>query len=88
MTEGVDYVSSTLSSEPPTRRLNSRETIAEILVADLGELPKMSPYLVVCDPSFIICTLFNLSRYEPLPTILLSTSHFAIKATKKVAVVT
>lgn len=48
MTEGVDYVSSILSSEPPVKRLNSRETIAEILVADLGELPSVSPYLIVC----------------------------------------
>ena len=48
VTEGVDYVSSILSAEPPAKRLNSRETIAEILVADLGELPWVSPYLIVC----------------------------------------
>ncbi|KAF3407384.1 hypothetical protein DPV78_000099 [Talaromyces pinophilus] len=47
VTEGVDYVSSILSPDPPTRRLNSRETIAELLVADLGELPTVSPYLII-----------------------------------------
>ncbi|EEA22246.1 mRNA cleavage and polyadenylation factor subunit [Talaromyces marneffei ATCC 18224] len=47
VTEGVDYVSSILSSDPPTRRLNSRETIAELLIADLGELPTVSPYLII-----------------------------------------
>lgn len=45
--EGVDYVSSVLSSETPVKRLNSRETIVEILVADLGELPSVAPYLIV-----------------------------------------
>ena len=88
MTEGVDYVSSILSSDPPTRRLNSRETIAELLIADLGELPTVSPYLIVCDPSWIICSLSNLSRYEPLTTGLESRSHSAKTAAKKRSAVT
>jgi cleavage and polyadenylation specificity factor subunit 1 len=57
VTEGVDYVSSILSSDPPAKRLSSRETIAELLIADLGELPTASPYLIVCDISWIIRTL-------------------------------
>lgn len=47
VTEGVDFLSSILSSDPPTKRLNSRETISELLVADMGELPWASPYLIV-----------------------------------------
>lgn len=86
MTEGVDYVSSILSPDPPTRRLNSRETIAELLLADLGELPTVSPYLIVCDILGCIY-LSNRSRYEPLPMILSSISHFAKAVAKKNAVV-
>ncbi|EED16015.1 cleavage and polyadenylation specificity factor subunit A, putative [Talaromyces stipitatus ATCC 10500] len=47
VTEGVDYVSSILSSDQPAKRLNSRETIAELLVADLGEISTASPYLII-----------------------------------------
>ena len=86
VTEGVDYVSSILSADPPTRRLNSRETIAELLLADLGELPTVSPYLIVCDILGYI-NLSNRSRYEPLPMILSSISHFAKAVAKKNAVV-
>jgi cleavage and polyadenylation specificity factor subunit 1 len=56
VTEGVDYVSSILSKDPPTRRLNSRETIVELLIADLGELPTVSPYLIVCDNPLLVYT--------------------------------
>ncbi|KAL1982296.1 hypothetical protein VTN96DRAFT_1454 [Rasamsonia emersonii] len=45
--EGVDYVLPILSAEPPPRRSSTRETITEILVADIGESYCKSPYLIL-----------------------------------------
>ncbi|KAH8701144.1 putative cleavage and polyadenylation specificity factor subunit A [Talaromyces proteolyticus] len=44
--EGVDFLPPILSNEPSSRRLTSRENITELLVADIGELPWTSPYLI------------------------------------------
>lgn len=46
--EDVDFFSLILSNEPSTKRQTSRGKITELLVADLGELPWTSPYLIVC----------------------------------------
>lgn len=44
--EGVDCLPPVLSSEPP-RRSNNRETLSEIVVANLGDRTSASPYLIV-----------------------------------------
>lgn len=44
--DGVDCLQSVLSSEPP-RRSNTRESLKEALVADLGDRWTTSPYLIV-----------------------------------------
>ncbi|CRG92198.1 Protein cft1 [Talaromyces islandicus] len=44
--EDVDFFSLILSSEPSAKRQTSRGRITELLVADLGELPWTSPYLI------------------------------------------
>lgn len=46
--EDVDFFSLILSNEPSAKRQSSRGKVTEILVADLGELPWTSPYLIVC----------------------------------------
>jgi len=46
--DGVDCLLPYLSTEPPPRRPISRETLLEILVADLGNSGFKSPYLIVC----------------------------------------
>jgi hypothetical protein len=46
--EDVDFFSLILSNEPSAKRQTSRGKITELLVADLGELPWTSPYLIVC----------------------------------------
>lgn len=45
--ECVDSTPTILSSEPPIRRPNHRETLSEILVADIGEQELQLPYLIV-----------------------------------------
>lgn len=49
--EGIDCLQPILSTEPP-RRSNTKETINEVLVADLGDRWSTSPYLIVW---FITC---------------------------------
>lgn len=44
--DGVDYLHPVLSSEAP-RRSNTRETLKEMIVADLGDRWATSPYLIV-----------------------------------------
>ena len=44
--EGVDCLAPTLSNEPP-KRSTTREALAEIVVADLGDDWHTSPYLLV-----------------------------------------
>lgn len=44
--EGVDCLQPVLSAEPP-RRFNTRETLTEAIVADLGDRSSISPYLIV-----------------------------------------
>ncbi|KAJ5180391.1 Cleavage/polyadenylation specificity factor A subunit C-terminal [Penicillium capsulatum] len=44
--EGVDCLPPMLSAEPP-RRSNTRESLKEILVANLGDRSKVSPYLII-----------------------------------------
>ncbi|CAI7651198.1 unnamed protein product [Penicillium pancosmium] len=43
--DGIDCLQPILSAEPP-RRSNTKETINEILIADLGDLWSVSPYLI------------------------------------------
>ncbi|KAL1965959.1 hypothetical protein VTN77DRAFT_4899 [Rasamsonia byssochlamydoides] len=45
--EGVDYVLPILSTDPPPRRSATRETITEILLADIGESYCKTPYLIL-----------------------------------------
>ncbi|KAL1990323.1 hypothetical protein VTN49DRAFT_6162 [Thermomyces lanuginosus] len=45
--ECVDSTPTILSSEPPIRRPNHRETLSEILVADIGEQELQLPYLIL-----------------------------------------
>lgn len=45
--EGLSYIPPTLSSDYIARRLAVRETLIEILVADLGDATTKSPYLIV-----------------------------------------
>ena len=44
--DGIDCLQPTLSSEPP-KRTNAKETINEVLIADLGDRWNTSPYLIV-----------------------------------------
>ncbi|KAJ5242364.1 Cleavage/polyadenylation specificity factor A subunit C-terminal [Penicillium citrinum] len=43
--DGIDCLQPTLSSEPP-KRSNAKETINELLIADLGDRSNTSPYLI------------------------------------------
>lgn len=47
--QGVDCLPPVLSSEPP-KRSNIRETLAEFVVANLGDTSTISPYLIVGHP--------------------------------------
>ena len=51
MIEGVDSLLPLLLAEPPPRRSATRETLIEILVADLGDAVFRHPYLIVCSHS-------------------------------------
>lgn len=44
--EGMDHLQPVLSAEPPRRSI-TRESLKEILVADLGDHSSNSPYLIV-----------------------------------------
>ncbi|KAJ5139137.1 uncharacterized protein N7515_003985 [Penicillium bovifimosum] len=44
--EGIDCLSPVLSADPP-KRSNTRESLAEFVVADLGDSFSLSPYLVI-----------------------------------------
>lgn len=44
--EGMDHLQPVLSAEPPRRSI-TRESLKEILVADLGDRSSNSPYLIV-----------------------------------------
>jgi cleavage and polyadenylation specificity factor subunit 1 len=44
--EGVDCLPPVLSTEPP-KRSNTRETLTEFVVANLGDSSGLSPYLIV-----------------------------------------
>ena len=44
--EGMNCLQPVLSAEPP-RRSNTREPLKEVIVADLGDLSRTSPYLIV-----------------------------------------
>ncbi|EDN02958.1 conserved hypothetical protein [Histoplasma mississippiense (nom. inval.)] len=46
-TESIDLLPQILSTEPPPRRVTYRETITELLVADLGDSVSRSPYLIL-----------------------------------------
>ncbi|EKV04111.1 Cleavage and polyadenylation specificity factor subunit A, putative [Penicillium digitatum PHI26] len=45
--EGVDCLPPVLSTEPP-KRSNTRETLTELIVANLGDSSSLSPYLISC----------------------------------------
>jgi len=45
--EDVDYFPQLLSSETSAQRQTSRGEVKELVVADLGEVPWTSPYLIV-----------------------------------------
>lgn len=45
--EGLCFVPPVLSADYAARRSAARETLAEILVADLGDTVSKSPYLIV-----------------------------------------
>lgn len=45
--EGLCFVPPTLSPDYAARRAATRETLVEILVADLGDATSRSPYLIV-----------------------------------------
>lgn len=47
--QGVNCLPPVLSSEPP-KRSNIRETLAEFVVANLGDASTVSPYLIVGHP--------------------------------------
>jgi hypothetical protein len=44
--EGVDCLPPVLSTEPP-KRSNTRETLTEFVVANLGDSSSLLPYLIV-----------------------------------------
>ena len=45
--EGLCYVPPVLSAGYSARRKNAKETLTEVLVADLGDATSSSPYLIV-----------------------------------------
>ncbi|EER40763.1 cleavage factor two protein 1 [Histoplasma capsulatum var. duboisii H88] len=58
-TESIDLLPQILSTEPPPRRVTYRETITELLVADLGDSVSRSPYLILRSSNS------DLTLYEP-----------------------
>lgn len=55
--EGVDCLPPVLSTEPP-KRSNTRETLTEFVVANLGDSSSLSPYLIVrnlCQSVAFLC---------------------------------
>lgn len=48
--ESLSFLPPYLSAEYTVKRSVVRETITEILVADIGERTASSPYLFVCNP--------------------------------------
>ncbi|PGH33637.1 cleavage and polyadenylation specificity factor subunit 1 [[Emmonsia] crescens] len=66
--ESVDLLPQILSTEPPPRRATYRETLTEILVADLGDSVSRTPYLILRSNNS------DLILYEPYHS-----THFAEK---------
>ena len=78
-----------LSADYAARRSAARETLAEILVADLGDLVSKSPYLIVCTYPETLCNTDSsqlrpsnndLTIYEPFRTNL-ATSQKPLSST-------
>jgi len=46
--EGLSYIPPGLSADYSARKGTAKETIAEIIVADLGDTTHKSPHLIVC----------------------------------------
>jgi cleavage and polyadenylation specificity factor subunit 1 len=53
--EGLCFVPPVLSADYAARRSAARETLTEILVADLGDAVSKSPYLLVSSPHSDAC---------------------------------
>lgn len=57
MAEGLAYLPPTLSTGLTTRRGTPKESISEILVADIGDTTDKSPHLIVSDPELPVALI-------------------------------
>jgi cleavage and polyadenylation specificity factor subunit 1 len=57
--EGLSYIPPGLSADYSARKGTAKETVAEIVVADLGDTAHKSPHLIVRLPLFVSLTLAN-----------------------------
>lgn len=65
MAEGICFIPPTIAPDYAARRALARETLTEILVADLGDATSKAPYLIVSLSNSIRRLHINIPSYEP-----------------------
>ncbi|EER28647.1 CPSF A subunit region family protein [Coccidioides posadasii C735 delta SOWgp] len=83
--DGVDLLPLILSCEPPPKRVTYRETLSEVLIADLGDSISRQPYIIPYHPKtsldkqelrFVKIIDHFLPRFDPSPKAYMPRSKF------------
>ncbi|KMU91957.1 cleavage and polyadenylation specific protein [Coccidioides immitis H538.4] len=83
--DGVDLLPLILSCEPPPKRVTYRETLSEVLIADLGDSISRQPYMIPYHPKtsldkpelrFVKIIDHFLPRFDPSPKAYMPHSKF------------